>query len=242
MSLRINPLQLLELSNSADAEDFERRLVIAAQELGFPIISGAVITGEQFTPGVSIEAFGNTPEAYMAIAKDREDSRRDPVMTHIRGSNKPIVYTQATYVDAGQADLWETQAVYGYANGIAAKLHLGRDRVMIIGVDSGDDLPRDQREVMGLVAGLQLIATNAAASADAIFAGKPEPASLPKLSGKELEIMRWTFGGKTTSEIAQIMSISEHTVRFHIRNVTNRLGLSSKVHAAMKLSLAGLYG
>lgn len=234
MSLRINPVQLLELSNSADVADFERRLVIASQELGFPIISGAVITGELFTPGVSIETFGNTPEAYLAIAKDRESSRRDPVMTHIRASSKPVVYSQETYVAAGQADLWETQAVFGYANGIAAKIHLGGDRSMIIGVDTNDDLPKDEKQVMGL------IATNAAASADVIFAGKPEPASLPKLSGKELEIMRWTFGGKTTWEIGQIMAMSEHTVRFHIRSVTRKLGLSSKLHAAMKLNLAGL--
>ena len=32
---------------------------------------------------------------------------------------RPFVYRQQTYVDAGMGNIWEEQAAFGYANGIA---------------------------------------------------------------------------------------------------------------------------
>ncbi|MFX8203626.1 helix-turn-helix transcriptional regulator, partial [Acinetobacter baumannii] len=76
--------------------------------------------------------------------------------------------------------------------------------------------------------GLQLIATNAAAAADHIFKLPVAESTMPTLTPKELEVMRWTLHGKTAWEVGVIMSLSENTVRFHTTNVTRKLGVSSK--------------
>ncbi|HEV3036494.1 MAG TPA: LuxR C-terminal-related transcriptional regulator [Candidatus Angelobacter sp.] len=60
----------------------------------------------------------------------------------------------------------------------------------------------------------------------AASASKPSP-----LSERETEVLTWAMGGKTNWEISMILNISEHTVKFHIRNVMVKLEASSRAHA-----------
>jgi DNA-binding CsgD family transcriptional regulator len=56
-------------------------------------------------------------------------------------------------------------------------------------------------------------------------------ASKSPLSERETEVLTWAMGGKTNWEISMILSISERTVKFHIRNVMVKLEASSRAHA-----------
>lgn len=49
-----------------------------------------------------------------------------------------------------------------------------------------------------------------------------------KLSPREKEVLRWIKEGKTTSQISSALSISERTVKFHVRSILR------KVHAATR--------
>lgn len=42
-------------------------------------------------------------------------------------------------------------------------------------------------------------------------------------SKREKEILKWTAEGKTSAEIAMILSISENTVNFHQKNMQKKL-------------------
>lgn len=55
-----------------------------------------------------------------------------------------------------------------------------------------------------------------------------------KLSMREREILCWTGDGKTVSEIADILTLSESTVNFHFRNIMNKLGTPNKTSAVVK--------
>jgi LuxR family transcriptional regulator len=61
-----------------------------------------------------------------------------------------------------------------------------------------------------------------------------------KLSSREIEILRWTADGKTSSEIASILKISERTVNFHVTSITAKLNASNKISAAIKAAMLGL--
>lgn len=54
------------------------------------------------------------------------------------------------------------------------------------------------------------------------------------LSLREREILCWTGDGKTVSEIADILRLSESTVNFHFRNIMNKLGTPNKTSAVVK--------
>ena len=53
----------------------------------------------------------------------------------------------------------------------------------------------------------------------------------PELTGREIEILGLVGEGKTSKEIADELFISENTVRNHVRNILDKLGLKSRFEA-----------
>lgn len=53
----------------------------------------------------------------------------------------------------------------------------------------------------------------------------------PELTGRELEILTLVGEGKTSKEIAEDLFISENTVRNHVRNILDKLGMKSRFEA-----------
>jgi two-component system NarL family response regulator len=62
----------------------------------------------------------------------------------------------------------------------------------------------------------------------------------PELTGRELEILAYVSAGKTSREIASELFISENTVRNHVRNVLDKLGLKSRFEAVNWAQREGL--
>jgi two-component system NarL family response regulator len=62
----------------------------------------------------------------------------------------------------------------------------------------------------------------------------------PELTGRELEILGYVGAGKTSKEIAAELFISENTVRNHVRNVLDKLGLKSRFEAVTWAQREGL--
>ena len=53
----------------------------------------------------------------------------------------------------------------------------------------------------------------------------------PELTGREIEILGLVGRGKTSKEIAEELFISENTVRNHVRNILDKLGMKSRFEA-----------
>lgn len=62
----------------------------------------------------------------------------------------------------------------------------------------------------------------------------------PELTGRELEILGLVGDGLTSREIAKELFISENTVRNHVRNILDKLGLSSRFEAVQWAYREGL--
>jgi len=60
------------------------------------------------------------------------------------------------------------------------------------------------------------------------------------LNDREVEALMWAARGKTTEDIGAIMSITERTVHFHINNARDKLGVATRIQAAVKAAVAGL--
>lgn len=52
------------------------------------------------------------------------------------------------------------------------------------------------------------------------------------LSSREREVLSYLARGKTNTEIAQDLSISDNTVRFHLKNIFEKLGVTNRTEAA----------
>ncbi len=62
----------------------------------------------------------------------------------------------------------------------------------------------------------------------------------PRLSKREREVMRLVVSGKTDREIGRELGLAERTVRYALRSVYDKLGVDSRVEAAVRLSGLGL--
>jgi DNA-binding NarL/FixJ family response regulator len=55
-----------------------------------------------------------------------------------------------------------------------------------------------------------------------------------QLNDREVETLTWVARGKTSAEIAKILSLTKRTVDFHVDNARIKLGVSTRTQAAIK--------
>jgi DNA-binding response OmpR family regulator len=60
------------------------------------------------------------------------------------------------------------------------------------------------------------------------------------LSDREREALTWAARGKTREEIGHIMNITKRTVEFHLDNAQIKLGVKTRIEAAVRATIQGL--
>ena len=225
-----------EVSQSRDIASFEKRLVDFAHEMEFPLISGALVVDRPARGRPVFLPFGNTPEAFVEISQNYEDSVRSPVNQLLKRLSVPILYDQDLYTAHGAGDIWEKHAPFGYKTGIAVALHLPGHRHFLLGVDRADPLPKEQRRLTRLMADLQLLAVHAQSAATALLdPADDEPADDElRLTEREQDVLRWMMEGKSAWAVGEILGVSQNTVNFHMRNIFRKLGVNTKNQTVLK--------
>ena len=61
-----------------------------------------------------------------------------------------------------------------------------------------------------------------------------------KLTNREREIVEWLKDGKSSWDISKILSISENTVNYHIKNIIRKLNAMNRTHAVAIAMRSGL--
>ena len=60
------------------------------------------------------------------------------------------------------------------------------------------------------------------------------------LTDREIDCLNWTAAGKTSAEIAEILSLSEHTVNHYLNRATKKLDTVNRTQAVAKALRVGL--
>jgi DNA-binding NarL/FixJ family response regulator len=60
------------------------------------------------------------------------------------------------------------------------------------------------------------------------------------LTEREVEALTWVAQGKSSADIAVLLHVSERTVNFHINNVMRKVGVATRIQAAIRCALLGL--
>jgi pimeloyl-ACP methyl ester carboxylesterase/DNA-binding CsgD family transcriptional regulator len=58
------------------------------------------------------------------------------------------------------------------------------------------------------------------------------PQGIPQLSERELQVLRLVASGRTDAQIAEMLTLSPHTVHRHVSNIRTKLGVPSRAAAA----------
>ena len=73
------------------------------------------------------------------------------------------------------------------------------------------------------------------------FKSKEEvPANAVCLTEREKDVLSWAMVGKTNPEIADLLNISERTVKFHVQNAMEKLSATTRAHAVANALRQGL--
>lgn len=228
-----NQLNALQLNQNE--RDIFQQILILSKELGFDYCSWGLRTPLPLT-NPKTQMLNNYPAAWQKQYQDKNYIAVDPTVQFGMRSNQPLIWTDDVFSQT--PDLWEEASSYGLrvgwgqsmrdSNGVSSLLMLIRSNDKITDIELDDKLLK----MTWLVQTAHLFLSQCLAS-------KLMPEINVKLSGREIEILRWTADGKTSSDISCILKISERTVNFHVNNVLAKLNASNKTSATIKAAILG---
>lgn len=228
-----------EVMSSRNRDEFQSEVVAFTKRLGFDTFAATIVIDHMLGQAEFI-TIDNTPGGYKDAFQSADNGRRDPVMQHCKRKSVPIIWDQGTYVQSGLADKWEEQARFGMSNGICLALHLPEGRHFIFGVERDQPITGDANELTRVVADLQLFAVHAQEAALRILVPSSVDPSVPSLTPRELEALRWTMEGKTAWEVGDVLGIAERTAVLHVNNATHKLGCVNKHQAVLRALRLGI--
>lgn len=226
---------LQDLGLASDEISYKSMLLKLIEKMGFERMSAVLRLGDADGRKMANTVVDNTPEAIKSITMDPAMAWRDPCFLRQMQSTLPFIYDQEFYTKGNAGDLWDCFAPFGYRTGISICLHAPGHKRFLLSIDRHEALPEDDHLAMRLLADTQLMAVYANAAADRIFKlERAAAAVVPKLTAKETEVLRWCMAGKSSWEIGEILSSSENTINFHIKNAVRKLNAVNRRDAVVK--------
>lgn len=165
----------------------------------------------------------------------------DPVVQICKRSIMPLKWANISYELVGDKPVMEEAKQFGLAYGWTVPLHSfgGEWSLLSIASSSCDDFFMHENDPRLALSYLVMPVINKAIAE--IYPVKRKKMSQTGIvTQRERETIAWAADGKTNWEISKIMGISESTVRFHIKNVSLKMGASNKVSAVSKAILYGV--
>lgn len=161
----------------------------------------------------------------------------DPTVAHIKHSVMPLLWSDDVF--ALCRPFWEEARAHGLQVGWAQPCHNAQGVVGLLSLArSHDDLTPKELGEHSLK--MSWLAYAAHEGLSRLLVHKMMPETTVNLSAREIEVLRWTAEGKTSSEVGDIMHLSRRAVNYHINNALAKLGVFNKTAAAIKAAMLGL--
>ena len=217
-------------------QEFLDAVTEMARELGFDYCAyGLRLPVPLSRPRVAM--FSNYPAAWQSRYLEYGFLGVDPTVRHGAESLSPVLWSDDLF--ASVPELWEEARSFGLkvgwaqssrdAHGVAGMLTLAR---------GGEPLSDPELRAKGRM--MSMLAQAAHVGMSRFLTGRVVPESGIRLTERERVVLRWTGDGKTSSEISEILGISESTVNFHVRNAVAKLGTANKLAATVKAAMLGM--
>lgn len=220
-------------SQLAEAQNIQALSAIlrdATQRLGFDTFNLSV--NKRSPQAFMEEPTLTTWSAGELAAYHREGwGERDPLLKQSVTARFPILWRPADWIDAGQPEYHEFLGSTGIQGGLTIPLGKVAGRVSALTMlsfrsFSADPMISDAALILGNLFSARCVALGVAdrVSNDASL--------LRRLSGRQLETLRWVAAGKTNAEIALIMGMSRRAVDYHVAETLRKLNVVNRAQAA----------
>ena len=165
-------------------------------------------------------------------------ARNSPILNQLRKQITPLVFAveEINNMRPGEepASAAELFGRYGLTMGVYFPVHDFRGLRHAVSF-MGDRAPLSTEELSTLALFSTMLIEQISKITTADHAAKTA------LNAREVEILKWTAEGKTSSEIASITGLSEHTVNHYATIATQKLGCSNRTQAVVYAMRLGLF-
>ncbi len=205
-------------------------------------IYGAVLPVSLVRPRhVIISGF---PHDWWARYQDRGYFAVDPVVQHTtRIETVPLIWND---IDPGHdprglevREFMREAADFGLASGVSFPVHGRQGECAILSLVSRDPHARSENRIMGVMPFAQLLAGYIHEAARRAFGDGELLLQRPRLTDREKDCLLWAAEGKTSSDTARILGISERTVLFHLHNAAEKLNVTNRAQAVARAVAEG---
>jgi len=178
--------------------------------------------------------------------RDKYDKERfilvDPIMIHCTNRLIPIRWKSLEKLSTDQSNFMEEARGYGLVSGLSFPIHSREGDVGILSFASDKPSTFDQSNTKATAALMAYGHLLAGFVHDAMrqIVNKPANIMRSSLTPRELECLKWIAAGKSSWEISSILSISEHGVLYHVRNIMFKFDTPTRHLAVLKAIACGI--
>ena len=214
--------------NAPTIEAFKDELIKFGRKLGFDLVIADYATP---LPNRAWVTINNYPREW--LEQQAEFLAVDPFVAAWKARPRPVLWNAEQYKKKGLGHVAELFVPYGFTAGFDIPTHAANGAVLNLGFSRNSELSADSAEVVRLVSEAQLFSAFAFPALDRLLAHTVHE-DFPRLTPKELEVLKWTIAGKTAFEVGAILGSTERTANFHIQNICQKLGVYNKRAAIVK--------
>lgn len=216
-----------DLCDAGDLEDLRQRCGKLLERYSVP----HYLYGQQTLSLADGQPDRTTLHTYPQAWWDRYNSENyyqvDPVLAHAFTSTAPLDWVDAARTPEAQAMMADA-AAHGLVHGMTVAMHAPGSEFALLSLVT-ESSPSKHRDWFRMVGEAYALLNMLHERVSVLLARNKHP--IAKLTPREIEVIKWAAGGKTSWETSTILGIAEGSVNFHLRNVIAKLGASSKTQA-----------
>ena len=224
-----------------DQQPIFRNLSVITRDLGFEYWCYTVIDPHHMDAVLILHT--NLPDDWIGEYAAGDFFAQDPRRHHGLASLRPLHWQPALFACAPQ--LWHAMCEINVTQGMSQACHHGSGLVAILCLCRSATLKLGRNEFNDKVDKVLSLANQlTVASVERI--GNDRSLQLQSevtapLTRRQVAILQKTAEGLTAADIAEVMSLSERTVQFHISRVIARLDVPNKTAAVVQAIKRGLF-
>lgn len=188
--------------------------------------------------GFKTLSFNNFPALWNNEYEENNYCEVDPVISHCNHSMLPVVWSPQLYAKA--PELWLALQEHGLQHGWSQSFHHEESGLCGILSLARPHCPISSMELYEHFGYMFYFTSLLSEMFARTLPTRPDKAGPPRLSAREIEVLKLCACGKTADEVGIILSISARTANFHVRKAMDKLNVCNKISAVIAAAKAGL--
>ncbi|CDX12646.1 Autoinducer-binding domain-containing protein [Mesorhizobium plurifarium] len=226
-----------QLAGSVGTIDLHNALSETASSLGLSSFAYLVPSSSL---GCATDLISSYPQPWTSHYLHSRYEELDPVVHQARLRHEPFRWGAGVgdlNLAASQRDLMNEAAQFGIRSGFTIPIHDRRGLFAALTFASDERQPLFFRVIERYERALQLIAIFFHIHARRRMTSERMVDGVA-LSNREIQCLEWAARGKSDWEIGRILGISQRTAAFHLDNAKKKLGVRTKIQAAIRFAIS----